>query len=146
MENHQIAIDIFRRIQEEFPEYKMELDDIEHPYVECSLQIPIQHGLRVPFCLSLQNSDELHLQVGEHLLIEWFPCEYPEKVDAYYNAVHGLLTDDYRILVFRRWGRTEKSHLQIHQNGNWKTIGRYWRYFYVPFLPFGFQSEVLTIK
>ena len=145
MKNLELAIELFRKIKNEFPQFKMDLL-FEHKDVESMLDIPVQKGILIPINLNLQNNDELHLQIGNQFWLEWFPCDNPVKVDEFYNAVHGILTGEYRILTFRRWGRTEKSHLQMRNGDQWETIGRYWRYFYTPFLPFGFEPVVLNIS
>lgn len=144
MKNRVLAIELFRKIKNEFPQFKMDLL-LEHTNVECMLDIPVQNGIRISINLNLQNNDELHLQIGEEFWLEWFPCDNKEIVDEFYFAVNGILTGKYRILTYRRWGRTEKSHLQMRNDDQWKTIGRYWRYFYTPFLPFGFKPVVLKI-
>lgn len=73
-----------------------------HPHVESVVELPVQAGLSFPIQLNLQNHDELHL-VASSLWVEWFPCTDSHKLQAFTNAVVGLVGGQFEIaesLVF----------------------------------------------
>ena len=62
-ECYKSGLAIFHRVQEEFSELAMQID--EHAVdVAISVVIPTQSGLTFDMHLNLQNDDELHLEVG----------------------------------------------------------------------------------
>ena len=123
-----IALDVFSRIQQAFPHLKMNLE-LNPEHVDLALDIPEQEGLGFSIGLNLQW-DELHLQAGAFWL-EWFPCQYPEKSQAYFNAVCGLISGRFRILEHCRGNRVVKAWLQEPDGAGWKTIGR-WSSMHLP--------------
>jgi hypothetical protein len=118
-----IALDVFRRIQERFPHLTMKLDE-KHPHVDAVLEIAHQPGLAFGVSLNLQNRDELHIVAGP-IWCEWFPCTSRAKVDQYFDAVVGLIEGKYRILEHRRGTRVVKAELQKPVGSGWETVGRW---------------------
>ena len=93
---YEIALSTFERVRGAFPALTMTLNpDPEH--VDLSMDIPAQPGLRFAVDLNLQNVDELHLSAAG-FTVGWFPCTDPARVDAYFDAVSGLLSGRFRIL------------------------------------------------
>jgi hypothetical protein len=115
-----IALSIFERIRAAFPSLAMDMD-LQPEHVELAMDIPAQPGLSFRVYLNLQNNDELHL-CASTLWVEWFPCTEPKKVDAYFEAVSGLLSGKFRILEQWRGKRAVKASLQRPRDGGWKTI------------------------
>jgi len=114
------VVALFERFQRGFPQLKMTLDH-EHPQVDLNLDIPEQPGLIFAMNLNLQG-DELHLHAGAFWL-EWFPCSRLEIVEAYWDAVKGLLSGAYRIIEYRRGKHTVRAELQCPKGPEWRTIG-----------------------
>jgi len=123
MIERKIAIDVFNRIRNSFPNLNITLNP-EDPHVEISMDIPSQHGLKFSVNLNLQNNDELHLNAGA-LWVEWFPCNQPEKVEKYFESVCGLLSGNYRIVEYRVHGKAIKALLQKPIGTEWETINRW---------------------
>jgi hypothetical protein len=113
-------IRLFEDIRDAFPRLRMRLDD-NPENVDLEMVIPQQLGLAFEINLNLQG-DELHLSSGAFWL-EWFPCTRQEIVEAYRDAVHGLITGSYRIREHHRGGRPFKAELQIPVADSWQTIG-----------------------
>ena len=113
-------IRLFEEIRDAFPQLSMRLDQ-QPANVDLSMDIPMQPGLTFDMSLSLQG-DELHLSAGAFWL-SWFSCTRPEVVEAYREAVHGLLGGAYRILESYHGGRAIKAELQIPAGVDWQTIG-----------------------
>ena len=113
-------IRLFEEIRDAFPRLSMRLDH-DPPNVDLNMDIPQQPGLAFEVNLNLQG-DELHLSAGAFWL-EWFPCIRPDVVEAYREAVHGLLSGAYRIRERYRGGRPIKAELQKPNAGSWQTIG-----------------------
>ena len=113
-------IRLFEDIRDAFPRLRMRLDD-NPDNVDLEMVIPQQPGLAFEINLNLQG-DELHLSSGAFWL-EWFPCTRQEIVEAYRDAVHGLITGSYRIREHHRGGRPFKAELQIPVAEGWQTIG-----------------------
>lgn len=133
----EIAVSTFERIRAAFPSLAMNLD--LHPkHVDLAMDIPVQPGLSFRVHLNLQNCDELHLNASA-LWVEWFPCTKPEKVDAYFEAVSGLLSGKFRILERWRGKRAVKASLQRPKNGGWKTIHGWWPLLSIPWPPKTFK-------
>jgi hypothetical protein len=117
---HEIALSAFERIRAAFPALAMKLD--LHPkHVDLAMDIPAQPGLSFDILLNLQNLDELCLEASA-FWYEWFPCTNPKKVDAYFRAVAGLLSGQFRILEHWRGKRPIKAKLQCPSDGGWQTI------------------------
>lgn len=115
-----IALATFERIRAAFPALTMNID--LHPeHVQLAMRIPSQRGLCFEVNLNLQNRDELHLSASM-LWIEWFPCRYQKQVEAYFEAVSGLLSGRFRILEHWRGPRFVLAQLQRPKEGEWKTI------------------------
>ena len=120
---YEIALSTFERIRAAFPALTMKLD--LHPeHVDLVMDIPAQPGLSFPVDLNLQNLDELHL-VASALWVEWFPCTNLKKVEAYFEAVSGLLSGQFRILEHWRGKRVVRAELQRPDGSVWKTTANF---------------------
>jgi hypothetical protein len=113
-------IRLFEEIRDAFPHLSMRLDR-EPSEVDLDMDVPEQPGLAFGMNLNLQG-DELHLSAGAFWL-EWFPCTKPDVVQAYRDAVHGLISGAYRIREHYRGGRPFKAELQRPNGDGWHTIG-----------------------
>ncbi|HXW08619.1 MAG TPA: hypothetical protein VD833_25535 [Vicinamibacterales bacterium] len=118
--DHSAMVRLFEEIRQAFPHLAMDLDH-EPAQVDLEMNIRQQAGLDFDVSLNLQG-DELHLSAGAFWL-SWFPCTRPEIVEAYRDAVHGLLGGAYRIREHSRGGRVFRAELQRLQTGEWQTIG-----------------------
>ena len=107
-------------IQSAFPHLEMKLES-NHPHMDLNLDIPQQGSLQFDVNINLQG-DELHLSAG-HFWLEWFPCSDVRVVKAFREAVHGLLSGEFRILESYRGKRAIKAELQRPSADGWKTIG-----------------------
>jgi hypothetical protein len=141
MTSTELTLKLFQELQLEFPHIQMELRR-EHRDVDIALDIPKQAGVTFNLFLYL-DGDELHLSVDEVFWLEWFPCTRPNILSDYSAAARGLLQGSYRLLSYERFGRTEKTLLQRLSQKGWKTVGRYYKYPYVLFLPSFFHKRVL---
>jgi hypothetical protein len=92
-------IRLFEEIRDAFPRLSMQLDE-NPPNVDLNVDIPQQPALAFDMNLNPQG-DELHLSAGAFWL-EWFPCTRPDVIEAYREAVHGLLSGTYRIREHHR--------------------------------------------
>jgi hypothetical protein len=116
-------IRLFEEIRDAFPALSMRLD-CEPAQVDLNMDIPQQPGLAFDVNLNLQG-DELHLSAGVFWL-EWFPCTRPNVVQAYREAVHGLVSGAYRIREQYRGRRPFKAELQRPRADGWETIGTWY--------------------
>lgn len=122
-------LQLLNEIRSAFPNLQMRLES-SHPYVDLNLDIPQQDGLKFDVNVNLQG-DELHLSAG-HFWLEWFPCSDRGKIEAFREAVHGLLSGEFRILEYYRGRRAVKAELQRPSSEGWKTIGT-WSTLSLPF-------------
>src|SRR6266568_8671253 len=77
--------------------------------------------------------DELHLNAGGYLWLEWFPCT-DEGVEAdFFESVHGLLSGRFRIVEHHRRGSAFKAVLERPINRGWESYGTW----HSPSLPIG---------
>ena len=114
----------------EFPLLRMDVQR-EHPHVHAIADIPVQPGLDFSVGINLQNLDELHLNAGKNLWVEWFPCRKEEVFDDYVRAVTGVISGHYRIVERYLFGRADSALLE-RPNGRggwervatWGTLGR----------------------
>ena len=100
--------------------------DLEPDNVDVQLDIPQQDGLLFDVSLNLQNSDELHLNVGAFCQ-EWFPCSDEVVSRAYFAAVAGLLSGENRLVEYHRGKRIVKVQLQRPVGEDWETIATWSR-------------------
>jgi len=107
-------------IRSAFPHLEIKLES-DHPHVDLNLDIPQQSGLKFDVNVNLQG-DELHLSAG-HFWLEWFPCSDPTVIQAFREAVCGLLSGEFRILEYYRGRRAIKAELQRPSGEGWQTIG-----------------------
>lgn len=125
MDNRKIEIGRFEEVvallAREFPHLAVEAQRGQAP-LDASADIPVQRGLVIPVCLNLQNSDELHLNVGDHFWVEWFPCGDDAVFQRYCSAVRGFLSGGYRIVESRVFGKAVSGDLQQPDGNGWKTI------------------------
>jgi len=120
------CVEIARRVFEEIAASSLPLrcsiqaDPIRE--LALTLDFEVQPGLLFPVSANLQNVDELHLNVGTFFWYEWFPCRDPAVTTAFRQAVHGVLSGEYRVVEFCRKNRPFKAELQRTENGAWKTV------------------------
>ena len=126
MNTIEIAENLFREIQSEFPDILMEINE-EPNHVELNMDIPKQKGVSHPINLNLQNKDELHFSVS-NFWCEWFPCTNHEIVAKFKDIDIGYLSGKYRILEYYKGNKTYKAEFQIPQNEEWSTIARWSRF------------------
>jgi len=127
----------FESIEAAFPHLTMTLD-AEAGDVDVSLEIPKQPGLDFDVFVNLQG-DELQLNAGANFWVEWFPCT-DEGVEAdFFEAVHGLLSGQFRIVEHHRRGKAFKAVLQRPINGGWESR----KTWHSPRLPLGSLTRVL---
>ena len=119
--DREAVIRLFQEIQAAFPRLTMKLER-NHPHLDLNMDILRQDGLSFDVNLNLQNADELHLSAG-HFWLEWFPCSDPKIVEDFREAVHGVLSGNYRIVEYGLGKRVLKSILQRPDGEGWKTIG-----------------------
>ena len=122
-------VQLLNEIRNTFPHLEMKME-CNHSDVDLNLDISEQDGLRFKVNINLQG-DELHLSAG-HFWLEWFPCNDVRIVEAFREAVRGLLSGEFRILEYYRGRRAVKAELQRPSGGGWKTIGT-WSTLSLPF-------------
>ena len=126
---YQIALDIFKSFQRDFPKLHMELN--KSPVdVDLEMKIPAQKGMKFPIYMNLQNKDELHV-VADAFWCEWFPCTKQERASKYAESVKGIISGQNRIEVHKRRGKPIKAILQKPKIDDWVTIAT-WRTLYFP--------------
>ncbi len=136
--DRQRIIERFESLRAAFPKLTMTLD-AQPGNVDVSLEIPEQPGLDFDVFVNLQG-DELHLNAGGYLWLEWFPCT-DEGVEAdFFESVHGLLSGRFRIVEHHRRGSAFKAVLERPINRGWESYGTW----HSPSLPIGpFTTIVL---
>ena len=117
---YKIALAVFARVQESFPNLTMTLDR-DHEHLDLALDLLVQDGLEFDVQLNLQNIDELFLCAAS-FWCSWFPCTEPKVTERFFDAVSGLLSGRYRILEHKRGERLVKSQVQCPHGDGWKTI------------------------
>ena len=123
---------LFLDIKASFSNLKMELET-KPEHVDLNMEISKQNGLKFNVCVNLQG-DELHLNVGEHFWLEWFPCTDQKVADAYVEAVKGILSGRLRILETYRGKKIVKSELQFPEKNMWVIKGTYAHGFNLPLI------------
>lgn len=137
-QQYEIASVIFQRLRASFPSLAMSLD--ENPeHMDLTFDIPQQDGLQFDVHLNLQNVDELHL-CAEGFWCSWFPCTDPERAEAFFDAVSGLLSGHFRILEHWRGTRLAKAQLQRPVGDGWKTVATS-----APFPPFLWPRKTFKV-
>jgi hypothetical protein len=116
----EIALSTFEKIRAAFPSLTMNLV-LDDSHVDLAMDVPSQPGLAFKMDLNLQNLDELHLSASA-FWYEWFPCTNPKKVERYFEAVSGLLSEEFRILEHWRGRRPVKAQLQRPIRGGWESV------------------------
>lgn len=117
--NRQIAVELFSRIQGEFPQLAMALD--RHPKTDdVSLDVPVQPGLG--FSVKADLLDDVFRITVSHSLLEWTPCDDGVVQEAFFRAVCGLLSGRVRILEYSRGTRAVRAELQEPDGWGWKTV------------------------
>jgi len=117
------ALQLFEGLRAEFPGLRIEIDPND-PNVEISVEIPQQPGLDFRVHLDFQNTDELHLCAGDVFLCSWFPSSDPEVLNRYRDAVLGVVSGQYRIVEYWRWGRGVGADLQAPGPAGWRRVAR----------------------
>jgi hypothetical protein len=118
------VITLFEEVRRSFPHLEMVVEQTD-PHVDLNMEIPKQPGLRFKMNLNLQG-DELHMSVGAFWL-EWFPCDRPEVVSQFRDAVLGIVSGRYRIVEYYRGSRAVRADLQQPDGTGWRTIGSWGR-------------------
>ena len=110
------------RIRKSSPGLRVEVQ-VDDPHVHARAELPVQPGLDFPILLTLQNRDELHLSVGGHFWVEWFPLRKSQVFEDISAAVVGLISGDYRIVESYAFGRGVRASLERPRaSGGWETI------------------------
>lgn len=110
------------RIGSVFPGLQVEVRK-DQPHVHASAKLPVQPGLDFALSFNLQNCDELHLNVGHHFWVEWFPCGKQPVFDRFCQAALGLISGEYRIVESYLFGRAVKFQLERPTaSGGWERI------------------------
>ena len=138
LQEQDIASAIFERLRASFPSLAMTFDDNPED-MDLTFDIPEQDGLLFDVHLNLQNVDELHLCAGA-LWFSWFPCTDPERAEAFFDAVSGLLSGHWRVLEHWRGTSLAKAQLQRPENDSWKTIATS-----APFPPFPWPRKIFKV-
>ena len=125
LDNRKIEIDRFEQVlavlQREFPDIRVEVQR-EHPHLEAAADIPVQRGVSIPVSINLQNADELHLNIGEHFWVEWFPCGQEEVFERYCAALRGWLSGRYQVVESYVGGKAVAARLQEPVAGGWENV------------------------
>lgn len=117
------ALRLFEDLRSELPGLRIEINP-DDPNVEISVEIPQQPGLAFDVHLNFQNSDELHLGAGDVFWCSWFPSSDAEVIKRYHEAVLGVISGQYRIVEYRRWGYRVRATLQAPGPEGWQTVAR----------------------
>ena len=130
--NHPVALDIFNRIQNEFPNLSMELDSDPSVPVDLLFTINKQDGLEFDISLNLQNFDEIHLSTC-HIDCSFFPITKENVSETIINSVKGIISGNYRVVQIKnKKGKTIKSLLQRSEGDKWITTYRSFENFRFP--------------
>ena len=113
------------RIRSAFPWLLVELAR-EHPDIHASAELPRQAGLDFDVGINLQNADELHLTVGEHFWMEWFPCGEQRVFEGFIAAALGVISGEFRVVERYVFGRAVSAQLQRPDGtGGWRAVARW---------------------
>ena len=107
-------------LRTEFPHLTSSLSTV-HAHVDLFLEWPKQAGLSFPVSLNLQG-DELHLNAGDALRVEWFPADQPGVLATFLKAVRSLLSGESRVVEYSRRGRCFKAQLQRSEGEGWVPV------------------------
>jgi len=107
-----------------FPGVEITVQD-DHPEVDLNIDIPRQVGRPFDMNLNLQD-DELHLSVGGFWRSE-HPCDRPDVLQWFREAVVGLLSGSHRIVNHYRGRRLVAGDLERLDAGEWKTVAEGYR-------------------
>lgn len=126
MDNRKIERERFEQVlallAREFPNVRVEVER-DHPHVEAAADIPVQAGVSVPISINLQNADELHLNLGEHFAVGWFPCGRDEVFHRYCEALRGWLSGGYQVVESYIGRKAVSANLQEPvKGGGWKNV------------------------
>jgi len=72
------------------------------------------------------EGDVLHLTVGQHLVLELWTHNYPERIAAAIDDVRGLLAGEYRVVLCRQGETVVGAELQTPTN--WEVVGAWWKF------------------
>jgi hypothetical protein len=114
---------LFRRIAKNF---NLEVLKQEEDSVELSMLLPVQPGLKSEIWLCLQNIDELWFVV-EDITCSMFP--FKEVKDDFEQALSGLLSGEYRLVLWNKYGDELpfKGEIQRPRDNGWETVYSYRR-------------------
>jgi len=116
------ALGLFEDLRSMLPGLHVAINP-EDPNVEISVEIPQQPGLAFAVHLNFQNRDELHLGAGD-FWGSWFPSSDHDVIERYREAVLGVISGQYRIVEYRRWGSRARAILQAPRPEGWHTVAK----------------------
>ena len=116
------ALELFTDLRSQLPDLQVAINPND-PNVEISVEIPQQTGLAFDVHLNFQNRDELHLVAGE-FWCSWFPSSDATVTERYREAVLGVISGQYRIVEYRRWGCRARAILQAPKPEGWQTVAK----------------------
>ena len=117
------ALRLFEDLRWELPALHVDIN-ADDPNVEISVEIPRQPGLAFDVHLNFQNRDELHLGAGEIFWCSWFPSSKATVANRYSEAVLGIISGQYRIVEYWRWGWPVRANLQAPMPEGWRTVAK----------------------
>ena len=133
------VIKSLRELQAAFPTLSMKLD--EHPRFDLLATFPRQPGLTFDISVEMEG-DVLHLTVGQHLVLELWTHNHPERITEAIDDVRGLLAGGYRVVLYRQGETVVGAELQTPTN--WEVVGAWWEFNQAAELPRQqFSTQVL---
>src|SRR5690348_9461639 len=93
------AIRSLRELQAACPTISVKRD--EHPRFDLLATFRRQPGLSFVISVEMEG-DVLRLTVGQHLVLELWTHNYPERIAAAIDDVRGLLAGEYRVVLYRQ--------------------------------------------
>ena len=111
-------------IRSAFPRLEINVQE-DHPEVDLNIDIPCQRGLPFDINLNLQE-DELHLSVGGFWR-SYHPCDHPDVLRWFREAVRGLLSGSHRIVSHYRGRCPVGGDLERFDAGRWTRVAAGYR-------------------
>lgn len=112
-----------RKLQAAFPKLTMQID--AHPPFDFLARFLRQPGLTFDIALEM-DSDELHISVDQHLVLELWTHNHPERIAAAIDDIRGLLTGEYRVVVYREGGTVVGTDLETPGSNGWAVVAGWW--------------------
>jgi hypothetical protein len=96
-----------------------------HPLFDLLAKLHRQPGLDFDITVEMEG-DELHLSVGPHLALEVWTHNHPERISEAIENIRGLLTGQYRLVVYSHGETRIGTELQGANSGEWEVVGGWW--------------------